>query len=211
MPHDPGGPFSIEEHLLAARRTAGNPVLGDADRPIVPTDLVGATGATGGTGPTGIGLHGSTGPTGQTGPTGATVGETGVTGPIGQTGETGSTGPQVEQNNVVATYNANASSGRYLEWGSKVPSSDTPLIIASGSEISDLTLAVSTPGTGTVTISINGINGTSTTTISLVAAIKVRVSGLNISLSPDDELSAQVTAGILSKPVLVIWMRLCNG
>lgn len=201
MPHDPGGPFSTEEHALAERRT-GTPVL-DADLAARPIARTGATGATGGTGPPGIGLPGSTGPTGQTGHT-----ETGATGSIGQTGETGSTGPQVEQNNVVATYNANASSGRYLEWGSKVPSSDTPLIIASGSEISDLTLAVSTPGTGTVTIRINGIP---IITISLVAAIKVRVSGLNISLSPDDELSAQVTAGILSKPVLVIWMRLCNG
>jgi hypothetical protein len=133
------------------------------------------------------------------------TGLTGVTGLTGLTGETGVTGPLAEQAALaLATYNANAVTGRYLEWGSKIPSFDTPLVIANDSEITDLTLAVTTAGTGTVTIILNG---TPTTTISLAAAVKARVSGLNISLSPDDEISAQVTSGTLRKPVLGIWMK----
>jgi hypothetical protein len=158
----------------------------------------GATGATGETGATGA--QGETGETGATGATGAT----GLTGFTGATGELGPTGPNEEQAVGTASYSANAKTGRYLEFGGGVSSFDSPFVIAGGSEISDLTLSASVDGTGTVTISINSVP---TTTIALAASQKARVSGLTISLVADDEISAQVTAGSIKKPLLNIWMK----
>jgi hypothetical protein len=77
-------------------------------------------------------------------------------------------------------------------------------VLAGASEISDLTLSSSVDETGTITISINSVP---TTTIALAASQKARVSGLTISLVADDEISAQVTAGSIKKPLLNIWLR----
>jgi hypothetical protein len=65
-------------------------------------------------------------------------------------------------------------------------------------------LASSVNETGTITISINSVP---TTTIGLAASQKARISGLTISLVADDEISAQVTAGSIKKPLLNIWMK----
>lgn len=94
--------------------------------------------------------------------------------------------------------------GRYLEYGNSVSSFDSPLIVERTSIISGLTLSSQVAETGTITIFLNG--GV-VATISLAVTEKARVSGLSIALSADDEISAQVTAGAIKKPLLAIWMK----
>ncbi len=89
MPHDPGGPFDTEEHVLADE-SEGTVVSGDPST-VGPT---GVTGETGATGPSGgpVGSTGATGEVGVTGPAGAPTGASGLTGETGSTGDTGLTG-----------------------------------------------------------------------------------------------------------------------
>lgn len=100
---------------------------------------------------------------------------------------------------VTMGYQGTANSGRWLETFDSIASNDVPFITAESATIQAIALVNKNSNTGTITIYKNGV---SVTTISLTAQTYNTVSGLTIALATGDSLSAQLTSGTLTAPML---------
>jgi hypothetical protein len=115
-----------------------------------------------------------------------------------------STGLAATRYVAICGTNSNASNGKWLEFFASVSSSDSPFVVPNTSTLKELSLSVSGTHTGTVEIFRNG---SSISSISLSSQDKNSVSGLSIGLAAGDEISAQVTSGNMTKPVLGIFIQ----
>lgn len=106
---------------------------------------------------------------------------------------------------INAAFDGSAGSGRWLEFAANVPSNTSPFIVPETSILVALSL-VGASATQTATATVFK-NGAVVQTVALIAAKKNRVTGLNITLAPLDELSIQVTAGTVSKPLINLFIR----
>jgi hypothetical protein len=100
-------------------------------------------------------------------------------------------------------FDGNASTGRWLESLTNVASNYTQPVIAGTKAIRALSFAASASSTMTATILKNGV---ALDTISLAAQIRTTKLNLNHILVNGDYLSAQITAGSGSRPVVLLWM-----
>jgi hypothetical protein len=109
---------------------------------------------------------------------------------------------------VAAGFDGNATVGRFLEFNSNVDSNQSGFVLARNAVINEVAIAVQNNSTVTFTIQIQTPTPITTlTTISLTAARKNIVTGLNISLNTLDELSIRCTAGSCSRPIVFISLR----
>lgn len=106
---------------------------------------------------------------------------------------------------TICGFDGSASTGRWLEFYSNNPSNNSPFIVAEASQLIALSIVTaSATSTATATIFKNGV---ALTTISLTAQKKNAVSGLTNLFNPLDEISVQITAGSISRPVVYIFIR----
>lgn len=98
---------------------------------------------------------------------------------------------------VTAGYAGNAPNGTYLQWFRSNSSNTTPFPIAQTSILKNLSLAVSTSTTCTVTLLRNAV---SVATISLTAQTSNYVTGLSVTLNPGDLMSVRLTSGTAQNP-----------
>lgn len=100
-------------------------------------------------------------------------------------------------------FDGSATTGRYLEYNANVDSNQAGLIITRSCKLRELGLVCLSNTTTTMQVlKWNGVAETLLTTISLAAARKVSITGLNIDLIALDELRVKVTSGTSSRPIL---------
>jgi len=110
----------------------------------------------------------------------------------------------VARYSIFCAYEANANTGRWLEFTRGNASDGSPYIIVGNTTLEELTLVTSdTTATGTVTVFKNAV---ALTTISL-AAEKVKISINAFVLSSLDQLSLQVTSGSIQRPQVQLFLR----
>lgn len=105
---------------------------------------------------------------------------------------------------VLSGFDGTASTGRFLEFITNIPSNTTPFIMARAGSIKELSLGCSVNSTGTVQVLKNG---SLITSISLTAAKKNSVTGLSLSLAALDEISVKVSSGSIPKPIMFIFLQ----
>lgn len=105
---------------------------------------------------------------------------------------------------TICGFDGTASVGRWLEFFSNNPSNNNPFILAEPAQLIAVSLSASANSTGTVTIYKNGV---AVQTISLSASRVSRVKGLAINFTDLDGISAQVTSGSITRPVLFVFIR----
>lgn len=105
---------------------------------------------------------------------------------------------------VCAGFDGTASTGRWLEFITNVPSNTSPFILARSGALKELTLVGGNASqTGTVTIYKNG---SAWTTIALAAQKKNAIVGLNLTFNALDEISMRLTAGSIPQPMCYIFV-----
>lgn len=114
-------------------------------------------------------------------------------------------GANASRGPTICGFDGSASTGRWLEFYSNNPSNNSPFIIAEPSELIALSIVTANASaTGTATIFKNGV---ALQTISLTAQKKNAVNGLAHLFATLDEISVQITAGSVSRPVVYIFIR----
>lgn len=107
----------------------------------------------------------------------------------------------------IASYGANANTGRYLEIFPNISSDVAPIIIPIAlMDIKAITLGAIAASTGTVGIFKTSNLVTPVQTISLTNQTRIYQTGLNIDFFQDEEIAIRVTAGSISKPFMRIWI-----
>lgn len=99
---------------------------------------------------------------------------------------------------LIAGYNGNASTNKYLEYFSSVPSNTSPWIAAEPGRIKALSISARVNTTCTIELFINAV---SVTSISLSSSQANTVTGLTIAFTTLDAFSCQVTSGSISDPL----------
>lgn len=94
-------------------------------------------------------------------------------------------------------YDANASTGRWLEVNKGVPSNTSPHIAAEEGKIVSASISVKSNTTCTVEIFLNGV---SIISLNLSGGRTAAINNLSITMSELDEISAQVTSGSCTEP-----------
>lgn len=105
---------------------------------------------------------------------------------------------------VFGGFDGTATTGRWLEIVANVASNVSGFVIAEPSILKAISIATENNSTTSVGIYKNGVL---LTTISLSAAQKGRVSGLNFSLAELDELSMKVESGSSGKPIVGLFVQ----
>jgi hypothetical protein len=104
---------------------------------------------------------------------------------------------------IVFAFDGNAVVGRWLENAANVPTDLTKCIIAGNKNLRAISMATNGASTCTVTIFKNGV---ALNTISTSAIAKNTKLNLSHPLVDKDEISAQVTSGSSTRPVIYIWI-----
>lgn len=102
-------------------------------------------------------------------------------------------------------FDGNGSTGRWLESLTDVASNRTGYIIAGSKSVRSISIGGATGVTYTATVTIFK-NGVALDTITLTAARKNTKVNLNLTLVNLDEISAQITSGSITRPVVVLWL-----
>lgn len=98
-------------------------------------------------------------------------------------------------------YNGNASTNRWLEMFQSNPSNQSGFVVAEPATVKAMSVSAKTAATAQVTFYINAV---ATDILTVTASRTAYESGLDWSLDPGDEVSAQVTSGSLSDPIFVV-------
>ena len=110
---------------------------------------------------------------------------------------------------VQASYNGNATTGRYLEIYPSLASdnANAPLIIPETSRIASYTAGCVANSTGVLTIR-NLTTSTDLLSITFTATKEVNATGLSIAgINPNDHLGIYVKSGSLNKPFIRVWFN----
>lgn len=102
-------------------------------------------------------------------------------------------------------FDGNASSGRWLEIITNVASNISGYVIAGSKTVRAISIAGATGSTYTATATIYK-NGVALDTISLSSSRKNTKLNLSYALVNLDEMSAQITSGSVSKPIVILWL-----
>jgi len=94
-------------------------------------------------------------------------------------------------------YDANASSGRWLEVNKGVPSNTSPHVMAEDGKLASATISVKNNTTCTAEVFLNGV---SIITLTLLNSQTAAINNINITVSQLDELSVQITSGSCTEP-----------
>jgi hypothetical protein len=114
--------------------------------------------------------------------------------------------PSNDRYAVIASYNGNAGTGKYLEFFPGQGSDTNPFPIPEISFIRTVTLSATANSTGTVSFYKNFNFTTPIFSISLSNSIYNKVT-TTINLSIDDRLSCKVTSGSINKPDIVLFIQ----
>lgn len=106
---------------------------------------------------------------------------------------------------LAAGYDANANTGRWLEWTKGIPSNTSSIALPRKSLLAELSLSSRGVNTATVTVFRNG---GAVQTISLAAEQTKTLSFLNQTFLVNDRVSIQVTAGSITEPILFMWYEI---
>lgn len=104
---------------------------------------------------------------------------------------------------IVFGFDGTASTGRWLELATNVPTDGTQATIANTKAIRALSLGAAANATTTITLFKNGV---ALDTISLSTSRRASKVNLNHVLLDLDYLSARTTSGSSSKPALFVWL-----
>jgi hypothetical protein len=105
-----------------------------------------------------------------------------------------------------AAFDANANTGRWLEWFKSVDSQTSPFVMPRDSQVAELSLSnANTTATATVSLFKNGVFIQS---ISLAAEQYTTITGLSVMFNAGDELSIQVTSGTLTRPIIFVFVEI---
>ena len=99
---------------------------------------------------------------------------------------------------LIAGYNGNASTNRWLEYFHSVSSQTSPWVSAEDGTVEGVSLSAKTNATCTVSLFING---SSVASISLSASQTNFDNSLAVNFNAGDTFSCQVTSGSISDPI----------
>lgn len=99
---------------------------------------------------------------------------------------------------LIAGFDGNGSTGRWLEIGDNSASNLIPFVWPRAGFISELSFRTNGVSTCTATIFKNGVS--TGQTISTVAAAQATITGLTLAFAAGDTLSIQITAGSANRP-----------
>lgn len=103
-------------------------------------------------------------------------------------------------------FDGNAAVGRFLEFNSNVDSNQSGFVLPRQAYLKEVSLVVQANATCTWTIRRQTPTPITTiTTISLAAARKNYVTGLNLLSNAGDEISVTLTSGSCSRPIVFLW------
>lgn len=105
---------------------------------------------------------------------------------------------------IVASYNAAAGTGRWLEYGGN-PSNEVPYVQPEPGVLRAISLSVANSTTVTASILKNGV---SVATISLTSSLTGVNSNISIPVAVGDTLSIQITSGSCNKPSLFLFIQM---
>lgn len=106
---------------------------------------------------------------------------------------------------LIAGFDGNGSTGRWLEIGDNSASNLIPFVFPRAGVISELSLRTNGNSTTTATIFRNGVS--TGQTISTAGTSQAALTGLNISFTALQTLSVQITAGSSNRPHVFIFIR----
>jgi hypothetical protein len=101
-------------------------------------------------------------------------------------------------------FDGNASSGRWLETFTNIASNLTGYVIAGNKTLRGLSIAGATGSTYTATVTLYK-NGVLFETISLTASRKNTKLNLIHNFIDKDEITAQLTSGSITRPIVTAW------
>ena len=107
--------------------------------------------------------------------------------------------------NATCGFDGNASSGRYLEFITNISSSLTPFVIAEKSYLKSISIGTNGNSTTTVTIYKNGV---ALETIATSGTSKNNKKNLTHILNELDGISASVTSGSSSRPMVFLFFQI---
>jgi hypothetical protein len=104
---------------------------------------------------------------------------------------------------VMCSFDGTATTNRWLEFSANNPSNNDPFIAPEVGILKSFSLIVSANSTGSLIVTKNGVT---IQTISLAAARKIAVTGLNVAIASLDEIRVMVTSGSFSRPQLATFV-----